>query len=548
MITDCPSIAAVIVFAGGLIGLGVSETPVQAQNSEKYGGSVSYAENEPTTTLNPYQRSEDRGVSDRLYTLIYDGLVSYDYVSSEVIPALAEDWSPRGDVATRKITFELRDGVKWHDGLSLIPKDIEFTYRYAMKAGSDDETRKEFRNISSVDTDIEKNEVTFRFEKDVVNPAKRVFANRWIIPSHRFDEEFLPKEPKLRNDPVGTGPYAYEDKDLNGNIELKTFSEYWGGTEPEGRPYIDETQMKVFQDPTTVVPQTMGGNVDLIVETPHSQIGRLEDVPRVRLESYRSLSFDGFAYNTEHPVLKNADVRRALTHAVDREKMLSSWYAGKGGVIGGPVVPGSAYYNPEVEPLSYDPDRARKLLKQEGFEDRDGDGVREVPDGNAELRFRLVTLIGEAASSTTKQDVAESYSDYLRDVGIRVEVDNKVKSEYLKAIFDTRNFDIAWIRWEFDPNYAFHTLFETGHEDNIVNYKNTKVDTLISRLRRAEDAQRRRGLAESAQKIISREVPYTFLYTVKNYASLNRKIVAPKIDPYYFFSYYDNWYVNPSLR
>jgi len=548
MVTDCLSIATLVAFLSVLVGLSISGTPVQAQDSEKYGGNLSYAEDEPTTTLNPYQRAEDRGVSDRIYTLLYDGLVSYDYVKSEVIPSLAEDWSPRGDKATREITFELRDNVKWHDGKTLTPEDVEFTYRYIMKAGSDDETRKEFQSVSYVETNKENNEVTFKLNKSVVNPAKSIFANKWIIPSHRFNDELIPKGPKLENDPVGTGPYAYEDKDLNGNIELRAFPEYWGGTEPEGRSYIDETQMKVFQDPTTMVPQTTAGIVDLIVETPHSQIGKLEEVPRIQLESYRSLSFDGFAYNTDHPVLRNVNVRRALTHAVDREKMLSSWYAGKGRVIGGPVVPGSAYYNPEVEPLSYSPQKARELLEQEGFEDRDGDGIREGSDGDSELRFRLVTLIGEAASSTTKQDVAESYSDYLGDVGIRVEVDNKVKPEYLKTIFDTGDFDIAWIRWEFDPNYAFHTLFETDNENNITKYSNSKVDNLVSELRRAEDAQRRRGLAESAQEIITREAPYTFLYTVENYAALNRKIVAPRIDPYYFFSYYDNWYINPGLR
>lgn len=539
---DVDVLTAVLLGIGALIG-----NTAAAQNEERYGGTLNYAENETAATLNPYQRTEARGVTDRLYTLLYSRLVTYDHQRGGLRPGLAKEWSASGSEAVRRITFKLRDGVRWHDGESFTPSDVEFTYRYAVNAGSNDEARANLEIVESVETDLEENTVTFKFEQKVTDPAKRIFASIWIIPEHRFDRNLLPKDEELGSEPVGTGPYKFVDQKLDGSIDLEAFPEYWGGTGPGGRPYIETTKMRVFQDPVTMVSATIANNIDLLVETPPDQIAKLQQRPQILLESYQSLSFDGFAYNTDSLILGNTKVRQAFTRALDREEMLTNWYAGKGSVIEGPVVPGSAYYNPDLEGLSHDPERARQILEKMEYVDRNGDGIRETPDGK-ELSFRLVTLKAGAATSTAKQSVAETYKDALGEIGVEITVDNQVKENYKQTVFENGKFEIAWIRWEFDPNYNFWGHFRSNGSENVVNYENTKIDTLFQKFNSANDPQRRREYAQSAQRIISRDVPYTFLYTLQNYASINRSVIPTRIDPYYFFSYYDNWYMDPELR
>lgn len=543
------SVLAAVLF----IGLALGSPHVHAQtSSDKYGGRLTYAEKESVNEFNPYQLQEPRPPSDRLFTLIYGTLVSYDYVREKVVPGLATDWTafPRDASAAERITFELREGVRWHDGEPFAAEDVAFTYQYVVgvRAGSNEEALKRFAPlIDSVQIDTGANTVTFHLVSPTPNPAQR-FSSLWIIPEHKFNDKYVPKkgERSLGEKPVGTGPYQFVEKKLSGNIELTAFKEYWGTG-----PYIADTGMRRVLDPSTMATQAIGRNIQLIVETPPDQIGRLEQSGRFTLKNYQSLSFNAFGYNNNDPILGRRTVRRALTRAVDRKSLLKQWHANKGTVIGGPLVPGHPYYNPDVQPREHDVEKARILLSEAGCEDRDGDGVRETAGGK-ELRFQLVTLKPKAAQSTRRQNVAQSYASQLKEIGVEIEVVTRVKANYLSSVFQEKDFDIAWVKWEFDPSYDISSLFLSGNNtsggDNIVNYRSQKVDKLIRSFRRADDPEAKRNYMNSIQKLIHEDVPYTFLYTIKNFSAINVKVIHTRIDPYFYFSYYNKWYIDPGIR
>jgi len=541
-----------LLVIGLLVGATLNSPCVHAQNSEKYGGRLSYAERESVNEFNPYQLQEPRPASDRLFTLIYGTLVSYDYVRERVVPELATDWTlaPEGAQAAEQITFELREDVLWHDGEPFTAEDVAFTFQYVVgvRAGSNEQAFKRFGSlVDSVRTDSVANTVTFDLVRPTTKPAQK-FSSLWVIPEHKFDDRYVPKEngPSLGQRPVGTGPYRFVERSLNGNITLTAFEGYWG----EG-PYIGETEMKRPLDPSTMATQAIGGNIQLVVETPPEQIGRLEQSGRFTLKNYQSLSFNAFGYNNNHPILGRRKVRQALTRAVDRKSLLKEWYANKGRVIGGPLVPGHPYYNTDVQPRAHDPEKARALLSEAGCVDRDDDGVRETTDGK-ELRFELVTLKPKAAGSTRRQNVAQSYASQLEDVGVEVSIVNRVKAKYLKTIRQKRDFDIAWVKWEFDPSYDISSLFLSNNNvpggDNLINYNNQKVDKLIREFREAGDPEARRNYMYRVQNILHEDVPYTFLYTVENFAAISIEVITTRVDPYYFFSYYNNWYIDPAQR
>jgi peptide/nickel transport system substrate-binding protein len=534
------------------VGLMLGSPCVHGQTSDKYGGRLTYAEKESVNEFNPYQLQEPRPASDRLFTLIYGTLVSYDYVREEVVPGLATDWtvSPKGAPAAERITFELREGVRWHDGEPFTTEDVSFTYQYlvGVRAGSNKQALKRFASlVDSVETDTEASTVTFHLVRPTPEPAQR-FSSLWIIPEHKFNDKYVPKRKgkSLGENPVGTGPYQFVERKLNGDIELTAFKGYWGTG-----PYIADTGMRRVLDPSTMAIQAIGGSIQLIIETPPDQIGRLEQSGRFTLKNYQSLSFNAFGYNNNDPILGRRKVRRALTRAVDRKSLLEQWHANKGTVIGGPLVPGHPYYNPDVQPREHNPEKARTLLSEAGCKDRDGNGIRETADGE-ELRFQLMTLKPKAAQSTRRQNVAQSYASQLKEVGVEIEVVTRVKSNYLNSIFQKKNFDIAWIKWEFDPSYDISSLFLSGNNvsggDNVVSYSNQKVDKLIRSFREATDPAAKRNYMYSIQEIIHEDVPYTFLYTIENFAAISLGVISTRIDPYYFFSYYNNWYIDPAIR
>jgi len=243
--------------------------------------------------------------------------------------------------------------------------------------------------------------------------------------------------------------------------------------------------------------------------------------------------------------------REAIVKATNREQLLRNWFEGKGELLGGPFASGHSFFNPAVEPIPFDPEAARRMLDAAGYADESGDGFRQMPDGSP-LTLRFVTLVEEAATSTVHQNVASSFETYAEDIGIRVDVDNRVRDDYLTAIFQSHDFDVGWVRWTFDPSYNISSLFHSEQSyaggNNFVGYENPRVDELLESFQSSEDPEQRRQLMYRVQEIIAEDMPYVFLYTIDNYASMHYSVVMSRIDPYYFFSYFNQWYIDQELR
>ena len=516
--------------------------------AQQRGGSLAYAENESVSVFNPYALEQDRGASDRLFTLLYEGLIHYDYDREEARPNLAQSWSASGDEVVDRITFSLREDVVWHDGEPFTAEDVVFTYNYLINSDAvvNQGARQRYRQLIDRVEEVNKHTVTVHLSEPMLN-AIQYFQN-WMLPAHAFEDNFLPAAggPNLSREPIGTGPYAFVERRLNGNITLERFEDYWGDVAK-----VADITMSRELDPSTMIIRAIGGNLDLIVETPPSQIGRLEQSGEFSLRAYQSLSFHGFGFNHRSEPMNDSAFREAIVKATNREQLLRNWFEGKGELLGGPFASGHSFFNPAVEPLPFDPAAARRILDEAGYSDENGDGFRQMPDGSP-LTIRFVTLVEEAATSTVHQNVASSFETYAEDIGVRVEVDNRIRDEYLTSIFRDHDFDMAWVRWTFDPSYNISDLFHSEQSNkggnNFVGYENPRVDELIESFGSAEDPEQRRQLMYRVQEIIAEDAPYVFLYTIDNYASMHYSVVMSRIDPYYFFSYFNQWYIDQELR
>ena len=218
----------------------------------------------------------------------------------------------------------------------------------------------------------------------------------------------------LVEEPIGTGPYRFRRQSIEGHVSLDVNLNHWNRP---GR--IETVKMRRVTDPSQMTMMALGGGHNLMIQVPPHQIPQIDASKLFNIERYPSFSIYAFAYNCEHPLLKDARVRRALTYATDRRQMLDQWFNGKGHLVATPFNNASPYFDPDVKPYPHDPAKARALLQNAGYIDRDNDGIRESRDGQA-LRLTLVNYVERAAMTTTNQNLAASYKSDLAGVGVEI--------------------------------------------------------------------------------------------------------------------------------
>ena len=508
-----------------------------AQSSASVWGDLQYAEAESVRGLNPYRLETARGATDRLFSMIYEGLLHYDYDAEQYLPMLAEKYTIEGP---RSVTFELRENVRWHDGMPFTAVDVAFTYEYIKKLAPE-QVRKQVAALTVAVVDVFTVRATF---SEPVGDILQYF-DAWIIPEHRF-ENFAPKRGRksLTEEPVGTGPYQFRTQTIEGHVSLDVNMSYWGR-----HGQIETVKMRRVTDPSQMTMMALGGGHNLMIQVPPHQIPQLAASKIFNIERYPSFAIYAFAYQCRHPLLQDARVRRALTYATDRQQMLDQWFNAKGHLVATLFNNASPYFDPSIRPYPYDPEKARALLDEAGYQDRDGDGIREAPDGQP-LRFNLVNYVERAATATTNQNLAASYKSDLAKVGVDVTLIDLPLEEYRKQLFLENDFDIALVEWTFDPIYDVTDLFETEAigGNNIVGYSNPRVDDLIQQFHQTTDPEYRLDLMRVLQAILAEDNPYTFVLSVDKNAALHRSLAGYRIDPYYFFSYFPLWYFPVDFR
>jgi peptide/nickel transport system substrate-binding protein len=246
-----------------------------------------------------------------------------------------------------------------------------------------------------------------------------------------------------------------------------------------------------------------------------------------------------------NPLLADRKVREAIALALNRQEMLSSFFNSQGTAISGPFAPGSWAYNLDVKPLPFDPEKARALLAEAGF--RPGaDGTMEK--GGKKLALSLKVPI-EKESEAVKR-VVLAFQNYLKAVGIAINVEFKEWQAWKEDVFLEHNFDIMFASWVFDDSADISSLFHSAEigswKNNFGGYSNPEVDGLIVEAKLTLDHEKRRTINRKLHALLAEEQPYAFLWTLTNYSAFHRKVRRVQIHPYKFFSFADEWFIPAS--
>jgi peptide/nickel transport system substrate-binding protein len=510
---------------------------VAAERSDGFpnGGKLVYGEYGRPATLDPITSNDMVGL--RLTELLFNGLVSFS-PKNEVVPDLATSWQISPD--NRVYTFKLRPDAKWHAKAGARPvtaDDVVGTLDLIQNPRTLTPLKASYELVADArKIDAETVEITLK--RPVVNALGRLSFK--VIPTFALKRpDFLSRDDPFVQEPIGTGPFELSRVTDEGDVVMDANRSYY-----KGRPHLDSIVLKPFADRNVLTQSLLFNAVNMVVEVNPRDIAQIEGDKRFNLYPYNALSYAFIAHNMRNPYLAKKEVRQAISYATNRQEMLDSFYAGRGTLVSGPFAPGSWAYNLDVRPLPYNQARARDLLASAGYSKTGADGYLVGDDGKP-LAFTLKIPI-EKENETIKR-VALAFQNYLRQVGIKINLEFREWQAWKQDVFVDHDFDMVIAVWAFDDSADISTLFhssETGAwRNNFIGYSNPEVDALIVEAKTTLDREKQRTINQRLHQLLAEQQPYTFLWTLTNYAAAHKKVRHVEVHPFRFFTFADTWYI-----
>ncbi len=440
----------------------------------------------------------------------------------------------------RLLRFRLRRGILWEDGTELTAADVEFTYKLVIDPATgspyaDDFLQvREFRVLDRYSFEVRYDRFFARAVSSWMNP---------ILPRHVLEGQNIRTTPFARK-PLGAGPYRLKRWEPGSRIVLEASPSYF-----LGRPYVSEVVFRIIPDTATMFMETRAGRLDVMELSPQQYLRQTSGKQWAEaFHKYRYLAsvYNFLGFNLEHPFFKDKRVRQAISCAINRGDIVKGVLLGLGEPAFGPYKPGTWAYHPHLGPVSFNPDRARKLLAEAGFTDSDGDGILDK-DGKP-LAFTILTNQGNEPRILT----ATIIQSQLRAVGIEVQIRTVEWAAFIREFVNTGRFDAIILGWTItqDPDiYAvWHSSQAVPGGLNFIHYKNPELDRLLEEARATPDRRRRTELYHRVQEVLAEDQPYCFLYVPYALPVVQNRFMGIKPALAGIMYNFDRWWVPKSLQ
>ena len=447
------------------------------------------------------------GVEREIAALIYgEGLLRVDETGT---PTDGLAYLPIKLSDGRDWVFRLKQGIEFHDGESLTADDVIFTYtRYKASRVYDPIFHRYFQNLQEIST-LDQHTVRFIMKSPIEAFPNRLAALP-ILPRHQLDRGLFADAGKQLETtrPVGLGPYRVESWPVFDTVML-TANERWH----RGRANLDRVVYRFYPTSEALQAAFIVREVDLIeVE----RDGTLKDLKRARSDAKiqaivpGNRAFSAVFYNHRHPLLSQSVIRRSLTYATNRQRILDEVLVRGAGVLAhSPIHPDFEFKGGAVG-FDYSPREALELLRLEGWWDSDGDGFLDR-EGRS-LGFELLFPRGQSSAEKTVRVIKLN----LNHIGIQV-VPVPVTQKELVQRLDIGSYEAALFVQDFEPTpddlYAvFHS--ESIGLGNMLGYRSRQVDRNINFLFGLADQVSAAPVYQQLEMVLIRDQPCMFLYFV----------------------------------
>src|SRR5215211_543596 len=506
-----------------------ADAPTAPEGDRQTGGTLTVGTNEEPDTLHPYI-SQLLSTTD-LYYGILDGLHTYDS-KQQLVPRLAESFEISDDGLT--YTFQLREGVKFHNGDTFSGEDVVAVWKVIMNPDFGAFNQNGWDKIDDIAVDGNQVVIT---TKEVFAPFMSYVGAERMVPKSAIDAGVESFKQDFGRAPIGTGPFKFVEWKAKEQVVVEKFADYWG--EPA---HLDKIIYRIVPDDNTLLVQLRTGEIQVVGSAAALTAIRVDEA----LEIENIVILEHGTQSWAHIDLKQWDhlrmtkVRQALDFATPSQDIIDKLLKGRALPSVADQAPGSWAHNPEIQPRPYDVEQAKALLAEAGLT-AGADGVLEGPvptddpnvgDGEVKpLEIELWFTSGNTERERVCQVVAQSWNS----IGVKTTVLNQDVS----TIWGPEGYQFtekmtgglySWYNGN-DPTDKFFWHSDqipgspTGSGGNLPAYFHTysfqdEIDRLTVAADATTDQEKRKEIFWQIQELLHEEVPVIFIYWEKAFPAV----------------------------
>lgn len=515
------------------------EEPAEVPQEIQKGGTMSFFISEPAF-IDPFNLQETEGT--QVGQALFDSLVTFDPLTSEVKPAAAESWESNADATVW--TFRLAPGAKFHNGREVTAQDFKYAWERIANPENQSEIGYHLSAVKGFDEMQTGAATELAGVRAVDDTTLEVtlsysFADFEYVVGHPalapVPQEEVEKDPAAFGEmPIGNGPFKMSEPWARDQyIKVERFADYYGTA-----PNIDGIDFRILADQDTAFLEFEAGNLDFVqipagqIEAVVGQHGESPDGYTVNPGEQVILGTELGVYyllmNNTDDVLQNPKVRQALSLAIDRQAICDILFEGTRVPATGIVPRGIVGFQEDAWEFSrYDVEAAKALLAEAGH-----------PNGEG-----IPTIVLEYNTGAGHEEILQLVQNDLTALGIESELRGMEWAQYLDRLTE-QTYQIARLGWIADypimDNFLY-PLFKSGSGDNFAGYANAQVDEMLTAARKTVDDQERVELYQEIETKIGADAPVIPLMYYSHTRVASDRVMNGVFSPKGLFDFQSVW-------
>lgn len=438
----------------------------------------------------------------------------------------------------KNFIVHIDDAATWSDGTPVTADDVVYTalrlaspvigntamMYYVFEGVGDDGFVEE--GAESIDGIQKVDDKTVQFttkEEMPITTFENSYARYLLtLPKHvieQYSEEELSTADWFNHPDVVSGPFIVTDFDVDHYISYEANKDYW-----KGAPKIDKLNIKIV-DGSQLYAGLQSGEIDITQQT-------MSDIPQEDYESVEALDNVEVVYGspvTNQSVfiqtknVPDVKVRQAMLYAIDRQQILEELLNGHGEIVDGFLSSASPFYDDSLTPISYDPEKAKALLEEAGW------------DGSQTIRFYVNS--GDSTFVNAASIIAAEWAA----VGIKAEIQT-VDFATLMSVAGTEDYDVLAVQYTYAPVDPYPDVaWLLGGEGSWTGYSNDTLNEALTKSQLTSDPEETKELFSVVDKKVQEDVPMFSAYVISAQGAVSKRITGAAPSVYGFFNDVQNW-------
>ncbi len=440
-----------------------------------------------------------------------------------------------------KYTFEIKDNILWENGDNLTAEDVVYTYKVIKNPNV------ECSNVREKVDQIINMRAVGQFTLEVIF-NQRSQDNMGALTFHLLPKNIISSKNEshptflqasdsfFQNNPVGCG--MYKKGPIIGQRQ---------GMLERNDSYFLEDQIPRFEQIVFAARDEEANMVDEFLGNedynflPDVPITRKEDIvnsPDYRIIDYHDFSWKSIAFNLRKPIFQDINLRKAITHAVDKYDLNVNIFRGDARLISGPFPPKSPAYNGAFIPPEFDRILAKEILLDNGYVDQDGDGFVEKDGEKLTFTFTIKDVSDE------DEHLATSLKNFLQDIGIDLLIESIDGVQFEQKVNNEHDFDLALYSFAFGTDPSIYTIFHSTGRNNISGCNFPDLDLLLEEASSMGDRDTKMTLYKNLHVEVANKYPVIFLWQEPKFVACHNNIDGisqETLDPLNIFKYIYKW-------